>query len=89
MKSLYQAIIAIISLNLVSISLAQESQKMKQAISIPNAYIASDSEGFSTYKYSAGYMPLYEHGEKYTGVSYQHNYFTQGNWTHLLKFIPY
>lgn len=60
---------------------AQEASSSKQAISIPNAYIASDSEGFSTYKYNAGYMPLYEHGEKYTAVSYQHNYFTQGNWS--------
>lgn len=63
-----------------SIALADQESSTKQAISIPNAYIASDSEGFSTYKYNAGYMPLYEHGEKFTGVSYQHNYFTQGNW---------
>jgi hypothetical protein len=50
------------------------------AVSVPNAYIASDSEGFSTYKYNAGFLSLYEHGEKYTGISYQHNYFTQGSW---------
>jgi hypothetical protein len=25
-------------------------------------------------------MPLYEHGENYSGVSYQRNYFTQNNW---------
>jgi hypothetical protein len=43
---------------------AEEVTPSKQAISIPNAYIASDSEGFSTYKYNAGYLPLYEHGEK-------------------------
>lgn len=72
--------IAIILLKLNTLSFANEDQVMKQAISIPNVYIASDSEGFSTYKYNAGYMPLYEHGEKYTGISYQHNYFTQGNW---------
>ncbi len=58
---------------------AEEGQT-KQAISIPSVYFGSDSEGFSTYKYSAGYLPLYEHGEKYTGITYQHNYFTQGNW---------
>ena len=57
-----------------------EEEQTKQAISIPNVYFGSDSEGFSTYKYSAGYLPLYEHGEKYTGITYQHNYFTQGNW---------
>jgi hypothetical protein len=59
---------------------AQEDAVSKQAVSIPNAYIGSDSEGFSTYKYNAAYLPLYEHGEKYTGLSYQHNYFTQNNW---------
>lgn len=69
------------SLLFFSLSLAaQEPLSAKQGISIPNAYIASDSEGFSTYKYSAGYMPLYEHGESYTALSYQHNYFTQNNW---------
>jgi hypothetical protein len=61
------------------LSTAQED-KTTQALSIPNAYIASDSEGFSTYKYRAGYLPLYSHGEKNTGISYQHNYFTQGSW---------
>jgi hypothetical protein len=64
----------------ISYAWADEDPPSKQALSIPNAYIASDSEGFSTYKYSAGYMPIYEHGEKYTAVSYQHNYFTQGAW---------
>jgi hypothetical protein len=59
---------------------ADSEATSKQAVSIPNTYIASDSEGFSTYKYNAGYLPLYEHGEKYTGVSYQHNYFTQNGW---------
>jgi hypothetical protein len=64
-----------------SFAKAEEVAPSKQAVSIPNAYIASDSEGFSTYKYNAGFMPLYEHGEKYTALSYQHNYFTQGNWS--------
>ena len=59
---------------------AEEEAPSKMAVSAPNAYIASDSEGFSTYKYNAGFLPLYEHGEKYTGISYQHNYFTQGSW---------
>ena len=63
-----------------SVTKAEESPASKMAISAPNTYIASDSEGFSTYKYNAGFLPLYEHGEKYTGVSYQHNYFTQSGW---------
>ena len=60
--------------------LAEEDGSNKQAVYGPSTYIASDSEGFSTYKYSAGYLPLYEHGEKYAGITYQHNYFTQGAW---------
>jgi len=59
----------------------EEIEQTKQAISVPNVYFSSDSEGFSTYKYKAGYLPLYEHGEKYTGITYQHNYFTQGGWS--------
>jgi hypothetical protein len=64
----------------ISLAYAQDQGASKQAISGPNTYIASDSEGFSTYKYNAGFLPLYEHGEKYTGISYQHNYFTQSAW---------
>ena len=64
----------------ISLVYAQDQGASKQAISGPNTYIASDSEGFSTYKYNAGFLPLYEHGEKYTGISYQHNYFTQSGW---------
>ena len=59
----------------------QEGDSNKQALLVPDSYFGSDSEGFSTYKYKAGYLPLYEHGEKYTGITYQHNYFTQGNWS--------
>ncbi|QKM64365.1 hypothetical protein DCO17_03395 [Polynucleobacter tropicus] len=65
----------------VPIAWAEDSpEQTKQALSVPDVYIASDSENFSTYKYRAGYLPLYEHGEKYTGITYQHNYFTQGSW---------
>ena len=59
----------------------EDVEQTKQAISVPNAYFGSDSEGFSTYKYKVGYLPLYNHGEKYTGITYQHNYFTQGSWS--------
>jgi len=59
----------------------EESEQTKQAIAIPDLYFSSDSEGFSAYKYRAGYMPLYEHGESYTGITYQHNYFTQNGWS--------
>jgi hypothetical protein len=73
--------IAVLAYALISLTcIAQEEPPSKQAISVPNVYIGSDSEDFSTYKYNAGYMPLYEHGEKYTGISYGHNYFTQNDW---------
>ena len=72
----------ILALLRASMGYAEESsEQTKQALSIPDVYIASDSENFSTYKYRAGYLPLYEHGEKYTGLTYQHNYFTQGSWS--------
>ena len=81
MKSLVMGVQSYLSILLfISIAQAEELPSSKMAISAPNVYIASDSEGFSTYKYNAGFLPLYEHGEKYTGVSYQHNYFTQSGW---------
>ena len=81
MRRIAQAspIIAILFLTF-NANAGEEVEQTKQAISIPNVYFGSDSEGFSTYKYKAGYLPLYEHGEKYTGITYQHNYFTQGGW---------
>ncbi|QWD61868.1 hypothetical protein [Polynucleobacter sp. MWH-UH25E] len=79
MKRFAMVIIALSLFANARLVIAQDDQTV-QALSIPNAYIASDSEGFSTYKYRAGYLPLYTHGEKYTGISYQHNYFTQGSW---------
>lgn len=60
--------------------LADDATEWKQAIGIPGFYGASDSEGFSTYKLSAGVYPLYEHGDHYTGVAYQKNYFSQNAW---------
>lgn len=58
----------------------EQTETPKWAVSIPNVFVSTDSENFSTYKYSAGVIPLYEHGEKYTGVSYQHNFFRQDGW---------
>jgi hypothetical protein len=53
----------------------------KQAISIPDFFGSTDSEGFSIYRYRTGYYPLYEHGDKYTGVEYLRNQFNQGSWS--------
>lgn len=59
----------------------EQAPANKMAIAAPDFYFSSDSESFSTYKYKAGILPIYEHGEKYTGITYQHNYYTQGNWS--------
>jgi hypothetical protein len=59
---------------------AADDTVWKQAISIPDYFGSTDSAGFSTYRFRTAYYPLYEHGDKYTGVEYLHNQFTQGNW---------
>ena len=81
MRKIVQALLIIPVLFTFHANAEEEAEQTKQAISVPNVYFSSDSEGFSTYKYKAGYLPLYEHGEKYTGITYQHNYFTQGGWS--------
>ena len=81
MRRIVQAFLMISILFTFHANAEEEAEQTKQAISVPNVYFSSDSEGFSTYKYKAGYLPLYEHGEKYTGITYQHNYFTQGGWS--------
>jgi hypothetical protein len=72
--------VCLVAVNISSVYAQEVPEKNKQALVIPDLYFSSDSEGFSAYKYRAGYMPLYEYGEKYTGISYQHNYFTQNGW---------
>jgi len=73
-------LISSVSLLSFQVGAEEEAGGMRQAITVPDIYFGSDSEGFSAYKYRAGYLPLYEHGEEYTGITYQHNYFTQGSW---------
>lgn len=53
----------------------------RQAILIPSFYGMADSENFTTTRYKTGFMPLYEHGDKYTGIQYQRNQFSQNGWT--------
>lgn len=68
-------------ISFITPALAQESSLApKHAISIPEVYVSSDSEGFSTNKYKASIYPLYSNAENYTGLQYQHNYFSQNNW---------
>jgi hypothetical protein len=82
MKKIIDSFISIVAFAAFTLAYAQSNSitNDRQALLFPSVYVASDSENFSTYKYKAGYIPLFEHGEKYTGVTYQHNYFTQGNW---------
>ncbi len=62
-------------------AIAQESSiAPTHAVSIPEVYVASDSEGFLTNKYKASIYPFYSNAENYTGLQYQHNYFSQNNW---------
>ena len=52
-----------------------------QAIGVPVSFISSDTEGFNAYKVGGLYMPLYQHGDRYTGISYQLNKYTQNQWS--------
>ena len=60
---------------------ATESSEWRQALAVPGFFGMTDSEGFGTYRYRAGVLPLYEHGDRYTGIEYQHNQFKQNGWT--------
>lgn len=53
----------------------------KQAIALPNAFFSSDSEGFSATKLGTAYLPLYTHGDRYSGLLYQWNSYSQNGWT--------
>ena len=57
-----------------------DSTVWRQAILIPSFYGMADSEGFNTYRYKTGILPLYEHGDRYTGIEYQRNQFSQNGW---------
>lgn len=79
-----RTLLSVLAVSFSSISViafADEGILNKRAILGPSVYVASDSEGFLTQKYNLGFLPLYEHGEKYTGISYQHNSFRQGSWS--------
>lgn len=56
------------------------SEPSKTAIGVPVSFLSTDSEGFEAYKVGAQLLPLYQHGDNYTGVSYQFNKYTQNGW---------
>jgi len=57
------------------------TEPSKKAIGVPVSFISGDSEGFGTYKVGAQLLPLYQHGDHYTGLSYQFNRYLQDNWS--------
>jgi len=61
--------------------LAGDETNWKQAISIPEILISSDSEGFETRKISLGYLPFYEHGDRNIGLKLENKAFTQSDWS--------
>jgi hypothetical protein len=53
----------------------------KQAIAFPNAFLSTDSEGFSATKLGVAYLPLYTYGDQHSGIQYQWNSYSQNGWT--------
>ena len=57
------------------------NETTKQAIAIPNLFISSDSEGFNATKIGGAYLPNYEHGDSYYGLTTQYNQYSQNGWS--------
>lgn len=58
-----------------------DGTEWRQGILIPSFYGMTDSESFTTTRYKTGYMPLYDHGDRYSGIQYQRNQFSQNGWS--------
>ena len=56
------------------------SEPSKIAVGVPVSFLSTDSEGFEAYKVGAQLLPLYQHGDNYSGISYQFNKYTQNGW---------
>lgn len=52
----------------------------RMAASVPDVFVSSDSEGFVTRKVGVGLYPLYEHGDRHTGLQVQRNAYRQDGW---------
>ncbi len=50
------------------------------AVSVPDVFVSSDSEGFITRKVGIGLYPRYAHGERYTGLQVQRTHYSQSDW---------
>ncbi len=50
------------------------------AVSVPDVFVSSDSEGFITRKVGMGLYPWYSHGERYTGLQVQRTGYSQSEW---------
>ena len=52
-----------------------------KALLVPGFFISSDNENFRAEKFRLGYMPRYEHPDRYAGFSLQTNYYKQNDWS--------
>jgi hypothetical protein len=50
------------------------------AASLPDVFVSSDSEGFTTRKVGLGLYPRYEHGDRHTGLQVQRTTYSQSGW---------
>ncbi len=50
------------------------------AVSVPDVFVSSDSEGLITRKVGIGLYPGYAHGERYTGLQVQRTHYSQSDW---------
>ena len=70
-----------IGLGLANASESGDGADWRQGILLPSFYGMTDSESFTTTRYKTGYMPLYDHGDRYSGIQYQRNQFSQNGWS--------
>lgn len=59
---------------------SEKDPESRQAISLPNLFLSGDSVGFGMTKVGGSYLPKYDHGDKYMGVTYQFNQYNQNGW---------
>jgi len=60
---------------------AGDETQWDKALLVPGFFISSDNENFRSEKFRLGYMPRYEHPDRYAGFSLQTNYYKQDDWS--------
>lgn len=75
------ALIALASITVCAQAPSQEAPATRgMAVSVPDVFVSSDSEGFTTRKVGMGLYPGYAHGERYTGLQVQRTNYSQSDW---------